>query len=62
MVFTEAEGYWHVEVPLDRPDGYCRVYLSAQVVADKMVAPLILDYAVSRALSKATQWLKPFFL
>lgn len=62
MVFTEAEGYWHVEVPLDRPEGYCRVYLSAQVVADKMVPSLILDYAVSRALSRATQWLKPFFL
>jgi hypothetical protein len=57
----EAQGFWHVQVPTDRPSGYSRVYLSAQVVAD-MVPPMILDYAVSRALSRATNWLKPYFI
>jgi ribosome-associated toxin RatA of RatAB toxin-antitoxin module len=61
LVVKEAEGFWHVQVPTDRPAGYCRVYLSAQVLTDTMVPPLILDYAVSRALSRATKWLKPFF-
>ena len=60
-VVREAEGFWHVEVPADRPEGYCRVYLSAQVLTDNMVPPLLLDYAVARALSRATQWMKPFF-
>jgi ribosome-associated toxin RatA of RatAB toxin-antitoxin module len=62
LVVKEAEGFWHVQVPTDRPAGYCRVYLSAQVLTDTMVPPLILDYAVSRALSRATKWLKPFFV
>jgi ribosome-associated toxin RatA of RatAB toxin-antitoxin module len=61
LVVKEADGFWHVQVPTDRPAGYCRVYLSAQVLTDTMVPPLILDYAVSRALSRATKWLKPFF-
>jgi ribosome-associated toxin RatA of RatAB toxin-antitoxin module len=61
LVVKEAEGFWHVQVPADRPAGYCRVYLSAQVLTDTMVPTLILDYAVSRALSRATKWLKPFF-
>jgi len=61
IMVKEAEGFWHVEVPIDRPAGYCRVYLTAQVLTDAIVPPLILDYAVSRALSRATKWLKPFF-
>jgi hypothetical protein len=61
IMVKEAEGFWHVEVPIDRPAGYCRVYLSAQVLTDAIVPPLLLDYSVSRALSRATQWLKPFF-
>ena len=61
FVFKEAEGFWHVQIPTDRPEGYCRVYLSIQIVAHKMVPPIILDYAASRALSRATTWLKPFF-
>ena len=61
LMVKEAQGFWHVQVPADRPAGYCRVYLSAQVLTDTMVPPLIWDYAVSRALSRATKWLRPFF-
>jgi len=61
LMVKEAQGFWHVQVPTDRPAGYCRVYLSAQVLTDTMVLPLLLDYAISRALSRATKWLRPFF-
>ena len=61
VVFKEAEGFWHVQIPTDRPEGYCRVYLSIHILANKMVPPIILDYAASNALSRATTWLKPFF-
>ena len=26
LVFKEATGFWHVDIPRDRPEGYCRVY------------------------------------
>lgn len=61
-VFREAEGFWHVEIPEDRPEGYCRVYLSAQVVTHTFVPTLIVDYAAAKALPEATKWLKPFFM
>jgi ribosome-associated toxin RatA of RatAB toxin-antitoxin module len=60
-VFREAEGFWHVQIPADRPEGYCRVYLSAQILTHKFVPTLIIDYAAARALPEATKWLKPFF-
>lgn len=61
-IFREAEGFWYVEIPTDRPEGYCRVYLSVKILADKMVPTLILDYIASSALPSATKWLKPFFV
>ena len=61
FVFKEVQGFWHVQIPTDRPEGYCRVYLSTQILAQKMVPTVILDYAASRALQRATEWLKPFF-
>ena len=60
-VFKEARGFWHVQIPTDRTEGYCRVYLSIEFVAHKMVPTVILDYAASKALLRATTWLKPFF-
>jgi ribosome-associated toxin RatA of RatAB toxin-antitoxin module len=60
-VFKEAHGFWHVQIPEDRPEGYCRVYLSTEILAHKMVPTVILDYAASKALLRATTWLKPFF-
>ncbi len=61
LVFKEAEGFWHVEIPTDRPEGYCRVYLTAQIVTHKVVPTLLIDYFATTALSRATMWLKPFF-
>lgn len=60
-VFREAQGFWYVEIPNDRQEGYCRVYLSAQIVIHKFVPTLLIDYAAATALSRATNWLRPFF-
>lgn len=60
-VFKEANGYWHVQVPTDRPEGWCRVYLSASILVNLLVPPLIMDYAASRALPRASTWIKPHF-
>lgn len=48
--------------PTDRPEGYCRVYLSAQFLTRKNVPPLIMDCAAATVLPRATGWLKPFFI
>ena len=61
FVFQEVQGFWHIQIPTDRPEGYCRVYLSIHIVAHKMVPTVLLDYAASKALPRATEWLKPFF-
>lgn len=62
ILFREAIGFWHVEIPTDRPEGYCRVYLSTEILTHKNVPKLIMDYAEAKALSSATKWLKPFFI
>ena len=62
ILFREAIGFWNVEIPTDRPEGYCRVYLSTQILTHKNVPKLIMDYAEAKALSSATKWLKPFFI
>ena len=60
-VFNEAQGFWHVEAPEERPEGYSRVYLSASIVASRLLPPFMLNYASSKALPRATTWLQPFF-
>lgn len=45
----QADGFWHVQAPADRPDGYSRVYLSANIVASRVV-PTILGTYVSTYL------------
>lgn len=61
-IFTEIEGFWHVQIPEDRPEGYCRVYLSMKILTRKNVPKLIMVYGTTNALFKATNWLKPFFI
>jgi hypothetical protein len=61
LVFQDAEGFWLVQAPSDRPDGWSRIFLQARVVAEKLVPPMIMDYAASRALPRATKWIVPYF-
>merc|ERR1711871_1101285 len=61
MVFQEADGFWHVQEPSDRPDGWSRVYLSASILANGLLPSMFMDYAASRALPRASKWIKPHF-
>ena len=61
MVFREAQGFWYVEQPSDRPFGWSRVYLSASIVASPLFPSLFMDYAASRALPRASKWIQPHF-
>lgn len=60
-VFSRAAGFWHVEAPTDRPNGYSRVYLSASISVSRFVPPFLLDYAASKALPRASTWIRPYF-
>ena len=60
-VFSEAAGFWHVEAPADRPEGYSRVYLNASIRVSRFVPPFLLDYASSKALPRASTWIRPYF-
>jgi len=62
LLLRETAGFWHVEIPADRPEGYCRVYLSANILTHNNVPKSIVDYASTKALSRATTWMKPFFI
>jgi len=61
LVLREADGFWLVEKPKDRQDGISRVWLSARIVASRLVPPTIVDYAAARALPRATTWLETYF-
>eukprot|EP01038_Epipyxis_sp_PR26KG_P015784 gene15784-21376_t len=60
-VLQTAEGFWYVEEPKDRPEGTCRVWLSASLIASPLVPSFIIDYAAKRSMPKATNWIKPYF-
>ena len=61
LVMREADGFWLVEAPADRPSGYSRVWLSANIVVSRVVPTMLVDYAAARALPRATMWLQDFF-
>jgi hypothetical protein len=60
MVMRGADGFWFVESIPDRPD-ISRVWLVASITCSSLVPRMIVDYAASRALPRATTWLKPYF-
>jgi ribosome-associated toxin RatA of RatAB toxin-antitoxin module len=62
IIFKEVEGFWHVEIPRDRPEGYCRLYLSAETIIHKNIPKQIIDYGTTNVLNRATKWLKYFFI
>uniref|UniRef100_A0A7S4HBJ1 Coenzyme Q-binding protein COQ10 START domain-containing protein n=1 Tax=Guillardia theta TaxID=55529 RepID=A0A7S4HBJ1_GUITH len=57
--FDEARGFWFLEQCPEREEGWTRVWLSAKVRCSPLLPPFIVDYAASRALPRATSWLKP---
>lgn len=63
FVMRKAEGYWFVEsLKNGNQEEKSRVYLSANIIASRLVPTLIVDYAASRALPRATKWLQTYFL
>eukprot|EP01041_Mallomonas_annulata_P010915 gene10915-22782_t len=62
LVLRQATGYWHVQCPADRPEGYSRVYFSATVSASRLLPTAVVDYAAGRALTRATSWMQPYFI
>lgn len=61
LVLREASGFWHLQTPADRPEGFTRVWFSASVVATRLLPTFIVDYAASKALPRATNWMQPYF-
>mmetsp|Transcript_3296 Transcript_3296/g.5135 ORF Transcript_3296/g.5135 Transcript_3296/m.5135 type:complete len:265 (+) Transcript_3296:198-992(+) len=60
LVLRQATGFWLVEPHPDR-DTSSRVWLSARIVASRVVPTLVVDYAACRALPRATSWIQPHF-
>ena len=61
-ILKEAEGMWFVETLASAPGlkpGHVRVWFRASVVVSRLVPSFVVDYAQSRALRRATSWLKP---
>lgn len=57
-VLREATGFFFVESPPDRPE-YSRVWMLATIDVNRFVPGAIVDYAASRALPRASNWIKP---
>jgi len=59
VVLKEAEGLWFVESRAEglRP-GHVRVWFGASVTVSRLVPRLVVDYAASRALRRATAWIR----
>lgn len=61
MIFKEVEGFWYVQIPTDRPEGYCRVYFITKILIHKTIPTFLIDNLTKKSLQKATQWLTIYF-
>jgi hypothetical protein len=65
LVMRVADGFWFTETvpPVDESSTTprTRVWLSANIMASRLVPSLIVDYAAYKALPRATTWLQPYF-
>mmetsp|Transcript_15370 Transcript_15370/g.20023 ORF Transcript_15370/g.20023 Transcript_15370/m.20023 type:complete len:413 (+) Transcript_15370:286-1524(+) len=59
FVLKSAEGVWHTQANPDGKEGYTRVWLLCEVKISSLLPQFITDYAASRAMPRATTWLKP---
>ena len=60
LVLRQAEGFWHMQSIPDRPD-HTRVWFTASVVASRLLPSMLIDYAASKALRRATSWMQAYF-
>ncbi len=59
MVLKYAKGIWYTESNPDGKEGYTRVWLLCELRVSRLLPQWIVDYAASRAMPRATTWLKP---
>jgi len=59
MVLKYAKGIWYTQSDPDGKEGYTRVWLLCELRVSKLLPQWIVDYAASRAMPRATTWLKP---
>ena len=59
MALKYAKGIWYTQSNPDGKEGYTRVWLLCELRVSRLMPQWIVDYAASRAMPRATTWLKP---
>ena len=59
MALKYAKGIWYTQSNPEGKEGYTRVWLLCELRVSKLLPQWIVDYAASRAMPRATTWLKP---
>lgn len=59
MALKYAKGIWYTQSNPDGKEGYTRVWLLCELRVSRLLPQWIVDYAASRAMPRATTWLKP---
>lgn len=59
MVLKKAKGIWYTESNPDGKEGHTRVWLLCELSVSRILPQWIVDYAATRAMPRATTWLKP---
>lgn len=59
LALQEARGFWFVERPEGRPEGWSRIWLKGMVKCDPLLPKFIVEYAAGRSLPRASVWLQP---
>ena len=59
MALKYAKGIWYTESNPDGKEGHTRVWLLCELRVSRLLPQWIVDYAASRAMPRATTWLKP---
>ncbi|KAK1744154.1 hypothetical protein QTG54_004687 [Skeletonema marinoi] len=59
MALKYAKGIWYTQSNPDGKEGHTRVWLLCELKVSRLLPQWIVDYAASRAMPRATTWLKP---
>lgn len=59
VVLKYAKGIWYTQSNPDGKEGHTRVWLLCELRVSRLLPQWIVDYAASRAMPRATTWLKP---
>lgn len=59
MALKYAKGIWYTQSNPDGKEGHTRVWLLCELRVSRLLPQWIVDYAASRAMPRATTWLKP---